>query len=156
MKKDKTYSQIEIEIADYIFANPKEKYKETLRKFAKQYEKPEATVKRYYYRAREYNHSRNSKIEAAKTGTLIAAATEKTKINILSRNESLEILSNIAKGETMKVENTFIIPTSGDRTRAIQQLSKMQGWETNLVDINFNSISDEQLNILINELTKDL
>lgn len=119
--KNQTYSKIEIDIADYIFANPSEKYQSVLQKFAKVCEKPEATVKRYYYRAKEYNKFRLKGDEKVKDEQRRAEIREAVKMDILSRNEALGILSGIAREKSNK---------SYERTSAIQQLSKMEGWDS--------------------------
>lgn len=138
-KKNTTYSKIEIEIADYIFANPNEKYQSVLRKYAKVCEKPEATVKRYYYKAKEYNKSRLENDEKVKDEQRHAEIKEAAKLSILSRSEALEILSNIANGYSNK---------SYERISAIQQMAKMEGWES-ATKINLETES-------IIELTYDL
>ena len=44
--------------------------------------------------------------------------------NLLTRNEALEILSNMARGESVN----SIKPTSGDQRQAIETVAKMEGW----------------------------
>ena len=124
-----TYSKQIIEIADFIFKHPNKKMSDVLSYFVERCRKNRRTVERYVKQAREYNKTRIQKQEKAKDEVLIAEAKESLKKAILTREESLEILSNIAKGVARKLQDEVLIPSDGDRTRAIQQLAKMQGWD---------------------------
>lgn len=44
---------------------------------------------------------------------------------VLTREEALNILTDIAKGNTISEKG----PTDGDRLRAIDRIAKMQGWD---------------------------
>lgn len=46
---------------------------------------------------------------------------------ILTRNERMEIASNIAKGKEWRVGNELMIPSGSDRLKALEYLSKIEG-----------------------------
>ena len=137
-----------IEIADYIFANPeKDVRKKILAKYGKIWQKSNRTIDRYYQEAKEYNHTRLVMQEKAKDEVLIANAAEAVKKDILSREEAEEILTTIAKGNSYS-----------DSIRAIQQLSKMEGWDAPIQqEIGINSIqqmSREEILAKIEEIKR--
>jgi hypothetical protein len=141
--KNKTYSKQVIEIADYMFANPDKKMSDILSYFVVFCRKNKRTIERYIKQAKEYNKTRIQKQEEAKENVLIKEAKESVKLSILTRNESLEILSNKAKckarevpieseminGEKVYTKWRIKYPSDTDQIKAIQQLSKMEGWE---------------------------
>ncbi|MDR2929077.1 MAG: hypothetical protein LBV41_12895 [Cytophagaceae bacterium] len=122
MKTDKqpAYLAQIIEIADFMFKHPDKKMSDVVSYFVKKCQKNDRTVNRYIKKAKEYNKSRILRQEKVKNDILIKQAKESAKSVILSRNEALEILSDIASGKKRK---------DSDRTRAIQQLAKMEGWD---------------------------
>ena len=133
-----TYSKQVIEIADYIFSNTEKTRGDVVSKFCKEFQKTERTIDSYYKKAKDYNNTRLQKQEKVRDEVLQAETKKSVKSAILTRNESLAILSSIAKGTAWKASEEIMIPTGADRTRAIQQLSKMQGWETDKVDVTTN------------------
>jgi len=50
------------------------------------------------------------------------------KDKILTRDECLAILSDIAMGHVVKADRVTITPSAEDQMEAIQLLAKMQGW----------------------------
>lgn len=46
---------------------------------------------------------------------------------ILTRNERMEIASNIAKGKAWRVGKNMMIPSGSDRLKALEYLSKIEG-----------------------------
>jgi len=122
MSDKPTYSKQVIEIADYVYANPHKSTGQILSYFVPICHKNERTVKRYLKQAREYNKTRIQKQEQAKDEVLVESAKESVKSAILTRSESLEILSKIATGKSKKL-------SYADKIKAIQQLSKMENWE---------------------------
>lgn len=110
-----------IDIADYLFANPSKERSDVLSKFGKKWQMSDRTVDRLIKDAKEYNSSRIRKQEEARNEVLAIEAKESIKRDIINRNEAKEILSKIAKG------NNKTSPS--DQVKAIQQLSKMEGWD---------------------------
>ena len=71
---------------------------------------------------------------------------EAFKSNILTKLQRLEIASNIAQGKARKVNDQIIIPTDGDRIRALDYLAKIEGdYAPNKTDIN---VSSTEINIV--------
>ena len=52
---------------------------------------------------------------------------EEVKAQILSREQRMEIASNIAKGESWKTGGVHVVPSASDRIRALDYLAKMNG-----------------------------
>ena len=138
MEKQVKFLKQVVEIADFMFANPNKKGKDAVSLFCTKFHKSDRTIKKYIKQAKEYNTERIKKQEKVKDDTLVNEAKKSLKNAILTRNESLEILSRIAKGVARKVNDEIVVPTDSERTRAIQQLSKMQGWETINIDATTN------------------
>ena len=112
-----------------MFQFPEKKTAEIVTEFCGRLRRSYRSVEGYLKQAKEYNRSRIQKQEEAKDAILLNDAEEAIKLGILSRNECLKTLSNIARGDTRTVGDNTVVPTDGDRIRAITQLSKMQGWE---------------------------
>ena len=129
MPNNQTYSKKVIEIAEFLYKNPDIKISDEISVFCKKFQKTERTIWEYVSQAKKYNKTRIQKQEKAKDEVLITEAKKSLKKAILTRDESLEILSNIAKGVARKLQDEVLIPSDSDRTRAIQQLAKMQGWD---------------------------
>ena len=129
------YSKKVIEIADYIYKHPEIKISNKISVFCSKFQKTERTIWDYVAKAKEFNKTRIQKQENAKNDVMTSEAVEAFKNGLLSRYDCLLELSKIAKGDERKVQGNVIIPTDGDRIRAIQQLSKMQGWETEKIDV---------------------
>lgn len=125
--KHPTYSKTVIEIADYIFANPDKKMSDVTSRFVEKCRKNSRTIDRYISCAKEYNKTRLKKQTEAKDELLVVEAKESVKLAILTRNERLEILSAIAKGEARSDGERTVITYTGDRIRAIAEMNKMQG-----------------------------
>lgn len=160
--KQQTYSKQVIEIADYLFKFPDKKMSEVLSYFAVKCRKNDRTIERYVQKAKEYNKSRLDRAESIKADAEDEETKKAAKKAILSRFKSLEILSNIANGTGRKAGDEILIPSDGDRIRAIQQLAKMEGWEaptkTAQTDSRGNDIkhiSPEDAAKFLKEVTKD-
>ena len=127
--KKKTYRKEIIDLADALFANPDKKKADVVRNFAEKCGKSSRTVERWVMKAQEYNRERLKKQEVIKDEAMAENAIKQFEAGLLSRNEVLKILSDIAKGDTKTVDGTIIVPTPSEQIKAIQQLSKMQGWD---------------------------
>lgn len=97
---------------------------------------PERTFCRYWSLASQRHGERQELIKKHLEDTLIQAEKERLKKAILTKEERMEILTEIAKGEiTYNKEiitkmGTFIIeavPDFSDRKNAISELNKMDG-----------------------------
>lgn len=151
-KKSKDFSKIDIEIADWIFANPDKKVSDNIAVFCSKFQKTERTIWDYVQKAKEYNKTRLQKQEKAKEEVMIEQVKKSLKTDILNRERSLILLSTIAR------ESKF----DGEKIRAIQLLAKMQGWEaptkiaeTNSKGNDIERVTPEEAAIFIKEMTKD-
>ncbi|MDR2586370.1 MAG: hypothetical protein LBC84_09200 [Prevotellaceae bacterium] len=140
--KNTLYSKKVIEIADFMFKHPDKKMSDVLSHFVVNCRKNRRTIERYVKQAKQYNKTRLNKQEQAKEKVLVEEAKESIKRAILTRYESLETLSTIAKGTARKIGEDVIIPSDGDRIRAIQQLAKMEGWEAPIKTDNTVTFAD--------------
>lgn len=122
-----TYSKQVVEIADYIFSNPDKKTKDVIAVFCGKLRKSRRSVEIYIQKAKEYNKTRLQKQQQAKDDVLVKQTKEAVKLAILTRNERLEILSNIAKGAAWKLGSEIIAPNGSDRIKAIAEINKMEG-----------------------------
>ncbi|MCL1933265.1 MAG: hypothetical protein FWF53_05605 [Candidatus Azobacteroides sp.] len=153
--KQNTYSKQVIEIADYIYANSNINRKEVLAKFGKKWQTSIRTLDRWLKEAKEYNSNRLLKLEAIRDEILTEQTKEAVKSAVLSRNRSLEILSNIAEGNARKIGVEVVIPTDSERTKAIQQIAKMEGWEApekkdiTVREFDLSELTPEQRKVLL-------
>lgn len=53
---------------------------------------------------------------------------ERLNLAILSKNEALQILTEIAKGVKVEVDGNIIVPSPKDRCGAIAEMSRIEGW----------------------------
>jgi len=140
-KRNNEYIRQEIDIADFIYDNPAKNREDVLSHFVVFFQRNRRTIERYYKKALEYNKTRLHKEEEIKEEIRIEKKKEAVISGILSRNEALKILSDIANGVSRSVgdEGGMMVPTDSDRTRAIQTLAKFEGWEaTKEININNN------------------
>jgi len=119
--KNTTKNKTIYDIADYIFANPDKNRNHILSYFAVKCRKDRRTIERYYKNAQEYNKERLQTDEKLKDEQRHAEIKDAVKMAILTRCEALEILSGIANEKSNK---------GNDRINAIQQMAKMEGWES--------------------------
>jgi len=139
VKTTTIYSTKVIEIADYIYSKPSEKMQSVVALFCTKLHKSQRTIKTYIKQAKEYNKTRIEKQEKVRDNVLAKETEEAVKTAILTRNESLEILSKIAKGDSVKkIGKEIFVTNDGERIRAIQQLAKMEGWEAPK-EVNLNN-----------------
>jgi hypothetical protein len=134
-KIDKNMAKVDkrgrvIAIADYLFANPCKKREDILEKFGKTWQISNRTADRIYREAKDYNLKRVKAQEKIKNEILAKSAEDTIKEAIISRVEAMKILTEIANGAKRTVDDEIIVPSDGDRIRAIQQLAKMEGWES--------------------------
>jgi hypothetical protein len=141
--KKPAYKKEIIEVADIIFNNPDKKMSEIMRYFAEKCGRSQKTVERWISAAKKYNKNRLQEQEQIKGEVLTEQTKEAFKKGLLSRMEALEILAKIAKGQAREIPVKSILqnkekkyvqwelqyPSDGERTKAITQLAKMEGWD---------------------------
>ena len=150
MTENTTYSRKEIEIAEYIFANPLAKRMDVLAKFGKKWQMPTRTLDRIWKKAKECNQKRIQKQEnetdkvllnKAKTNTENALKTREYFIAELEKDfiRLGEIKSGDVFKDIDKKTGTIIgfrqagyndeVQAKRSRTAIVQRLSEIQGWE---------------------------
>ena len=154
-----TYSRRVIEIADYIFAHPMQNREDFIAHFSTKLHKGRRTINTYISQAKEYNKSRSHRIEKEKEKVIINSEKEAFKSAILTREQSLEILSKIAMGAARKIEGKILCPSDAERTRAISTIAEFQGWNAPVKsDVNikrpiFNiEVSNHDTKVMIDKL----
>lgn len=124
-----------IDVADFMFANPAASRADIIAHFHAKLQISQRTFDVIICDARKYNAERIRIQENAEKEVLSELSRKDVEKNIISREDALNILSTISKGEcrAIKDDDGRIIeaagPTDADRIRAITQLAKMQGWE---------------------------
>jgi hypothetical protein len=103
--------------------------KEIVSKFCKNFQTSERTADTYLKIANEVYQERRSLINEAKLNETIQIEKEAVKSDILSKEEAMAILTEIAKGGAKDVGDKTIIPNPADRKSAIEVLAKLNGWE---------------------------
>jgi hypothetical protein len=137
-KEESTYSNVVIEIADYLYSHPGVVLSSVTSNFAKKYNKSERTVWRYLKEARAYNVERIRKCEKAKDGVLRENTIQGIEKGIVSREETLKVVSSIIRGHARKAPQTneLIIPSDSERLKAVRDIWKMLGWSNDDFNIN--------------------
>lgn len=98
-----------------------------LAKFGKKWQISDRTFDRYWKTANSRYLERQQVIQKQLEIDSVQAAQDRLKKAILTKEERMEIASKIAKGEAWKVGSTVIAPTAGDRIKAMDYLSKIDG-----------------------------
>lgn len=110
---------------------------------------------RHWREARRAYTEARAAIESKKMEQTTQAELNRHKEAILSREQRLEIASKIAKGEAWRVGNTVMAPTAGDRVRALDYISKIEGdyapTKTELSG-SLHQMHDPKLDLIFNKL----
>lgn len=106
----------------------------------------ERTFNNYWKEANTIYQERQQSILKQVEQDNVELEKERLKRQILSKHERMEIASKIAKGEAWKVQNELIVPSAGDRMRALDYLSKVDGdFAVKKVDV---TTGGEKINII--------
>lgn len=82
---------------------------------------------RYWNKAQEQHKEYLQKLNEHKDELSIELEKKALKSNVLTKIQRLEIASNIAQGKARKIDGQLIIPSDGDRIRALDYLAKVEG-----------------------------
>lgn len=118
-----------IDMADYVFANSEVPAGEIAAEYCKKYRKCRRTIETWLKKAREYNYDRIAEREKIRAEEMVSNARKTIKLDLMTRNEAISILTMIARGKQRDGNDNSIIPTDNERIRAIERLSKMDGWD---------------------------
>ena len=108
-----------IAVADFLFADPGRRTGDVQTEFGAKWQVSPRTISRLVVEARQYNQTRIEKQEQKKD-EVINREAEKYAGKIITRMESLAILSSIARDEKES--------SDADRIRAVTQVAAMEGW----------------------------
>ena len=90
------------------------------------------TLKQYDIYEAEYDLNLNN----GKDAQIQEAEKERLKSAILTKYERILIAQSIAQGKAWKAGNTMVVPSAGDRIRALDYLAKIEGdYAPNKTDI---------------------
>lgn len=111
------------------------KYKMGAERFTKQYKEA---------------HSEWSEAKKATQDKVIQAADiERLNSSIMTKQEGLLILSEIARGEKREVDGNIIVPSPTDRRGAVIDMAKIEGWIAPVKQQNENTVEiiDRSINL---------
>lgn len=156
-----------IEVANYMFANPNAKRKDILAIYMDKFQIGIRQCDNLIARGREYNLEKVREMEQARAAERLKMAIEEDRSGIIQRNQALRILSEIATGQARRIvvkeENKpdyveIITPNDKERVLAVQQIAKMEGWDTGKKkEEEFKFKTEEELtDIEQHELSDDL
>jgi hypothetical protein len=74
-----------------------------------------------------YESGYDLNLNKGKDDIILEMEKERLKSAILTKFQRMEIASNIALGKSWKSGGVLVVPTAGDRTRALDYLSKIDG-----------------------------
>src|SRR5699024_2708262 len=84
------------------------------------------TFDRYWKEVKEKFEQEKKIIRQAELKERIKLGKERAHLEIMSKNEVLETLTKLGKGEAWKVGNEIIATTANERINAIREISKLQ------------------------------
>lgn len=102
-------------------------YKDVYLAFLSKFKLSEPTFVTYWKKANETYKDILNKRQKELADISTEAEKERLKMAILTKHERMKIASDIGKGKAWKVGDEILIPTSGDRLRALDYLSKVEG-----------------------------
>ena len=104
-------------------------YIESYRKNSENWNYPESTFSRHWKKAVEIQREQRKKINDKIFRKTVRHEMNRLNESIIKKDEALEILSKLAKGEAWKVGDNIIAPSASERISAIKQMSLMEGWD---------------------------
>ncbi len=115
-------------IYDLLISEPTLSYVNGLAKYRQKWAKSKTTFDKDWKQAQARLKEYQKTINDEKLKESIKQEKQAVKRNILNKHDAMEILTTIAKGTASKVDDKIIIPTASERTKAIAELSKFNGW----------------------------
>ncbi len=123
-------------IYDLLIGEPTLSFGDCFSKYSAKFSKSQKTFSKDWKIARQRFSEYQKTIESEKLKVSIETEKEAVKKNILTKHACMEILSKIAKGVAIKVDNKTVMPKTIDRIKAISELAKYEGWyATEKVDV---------------------
>ena len=118
-----------IKVTDWLIANPGGTINPQVKVWSKEMHKSTRQIWEYIRIAKLYAKEL-LEVQQNTKQVIYQKAVETANENIMKREEALEHLTKIAKGTVRKMDaiDEIVIPTEGDRMKAIQMLSDHLGW----------------------------
>ena len=145
------------EVEDWLMANPCGNKSQSVRKFSTKFHKSQRCVWSYFKLANENIKKRMRRHAEIKEQVYDEMAREAAHKDYLSRDEALELLATIARGNarqiTIQDKAQVFIPSDSERIQVIRLLVDINGWRVKedsagAVDnvLNINVLDEETLN----------
>jgi hypothetical protein len=117
-------------IADFLFENPEAERRNVLSVFAKKWQVSTRTLDRYYADAQKISKMRILKMSKVRDEAIEAEAKKDALTGLRTRMEYFAELEKIAFGlSERKAGDQVIVPSDGDRVRALGILIKGLGYD---------------------------
>lgn len=107
------------------------------------------TFDKYWKIANDRFSERQQRIKEELTTIGIDREKERLKKAILTREQRMIIAAKIATGVVRRVEDELIIPTDGDRLKALDYLSKIEGDYTSKIQLSGDKENPIHQNITV-------
>lgn len=121
-----------------------------------------STFSNYWKIANETYKNELDKANLIKEKEYLESAKKQAKKGILTKEEVLEILSNIALGKERNHETDSgketIIPSDSERVRAIDQMAKIEGWNAPIKseDVTQKAMTKEEIKQELKDMGIDI
>lgn len=116
------------------------------------------TFSKYWKKANISYNIERTEVERQKLNKTIQEETKAVTRQILTKNEALEIISNIAKGNARRIKvdgkEQVLIPTENERLKAIEIGAKIEGWNApkQIEDVTNKPYTKEELKQQLKDL----
>ena len=105
----------------------KVQYKDVVSVFCEKFRLSERTFDNYWKEANIKYQEQRTEINKAKIEESINQEREAIKTLTLDKIARMKIAEEIALGKAKRIEGTLVLPTFGDRLKALDYLSKIEG-----------------------------
>lgn len=115
-------------IFDLLISEPTLSNGDCFTRYLQKFTKSRQTFQKDWNKAQERFKEYIKAVNKAKLEESIKLEKESLKRDILSKHQAMEILTKIAKGNAARFEGKVSIPSASERTKAISELAKFDGW----------------------------
>lgn len=136
------------------------KYNDVCLLFCTKFDVTKQTFNKFWKQANDKYSEQRQSVEAAKMEQIITTEREAVKRDIMGVMEAKEILSKMARGTGRSLNGQIFYPSETERTRAIDLLSKMNGWNAPTeveakVDMTHDKeLAEKLMNMVYNPVTR--
>ena len=125
-------------------------YVEVFRKYSEKFAVSRRTFDKDWKKAKKRFRAYYEQVNKEKLKEAIKTEKKAIELKVLSKLESMKILSDIATGKELISNNMNHLPKCSDRIAAIKELAKINNWYAPKLTINSHSIGDFPNGIEIN------